>query len=126
VILPTRTRNIVGTTLWIVGGIKTKIGIVNHVDEEARSKFEGDLLGGTYMPGAFLRTRRYAKTLGIARCGGLEEGDIERCVRIVFSRAVAPRAESIAKVNGTGMPEDSIKIDETHGVSQAIKRVVPQ
>src|SRR5712691_820935 len=73
------------------------------------------------MPGAFFRTRRYTKTLGIARCGGLAEGAIERCVRIVFSRAVAPRAERITQVNGAGVPEDSVKIDDAHGVSQVIK-----
>src|SRR5262245_22023846 len=73
------------------------------------------------MPGAFLRTRRHAKTLGIARCGSLEEGDIERCVRIIFSRAVAPRAERIAEVNGTGVSEESVKIDNAHSVSQVIK-----
>src|SRR5438128_113348 len=73
------------------------------------------------MPGTFVRTRRHAKTLGIARCSGLKEGDIEPCVRIVFSRAVAPRAERITQINGTGVPEDSVKIDDAHGVSQAIK-----
>jgi hypothetical protein len=73
------------------------------------------------MPGAFLRTRGPAKTLGIAGCSSLEEGDIERCVRIVFSRAVAPRAERITEVNGAGMPQYSVKIDDTHSVSQVIK-----
>ena len=46
-ILPTRTCNIVGQTMRIACGVKTKIGIVHHVDEEARGKFERDLLGGT-------------------------------------------------------------------------------
>src|SRR5919202_3634363 len=73
------------------------------------------------MPGAFFRTRGQAKTLGVARCGGLEEGDVEPRVRIVFSRAVAPRAERITEVNGAGVPEDSVKIDDAHGVSQVIK-----
>ena len=72
------------------------------------------------MPGAFLRTRGPAKTLGIARYGSLEADDIERCVRIVFSRAVAPRTERITQVNGTDMPEDSVKIDDAHSVSQKI------
>ncbi len=46
-ILPTRTCNIVGTTMRIACGVKTKISTVHHVDEEARGKFERDLLGGT-------------------------------------------------------------------------------
>ena len=46
VILPTRTRHIVGPTMRIARGVETKIGIVNHIDEEARGKFERDLFGG--------------------------------------------------------------------------------
>jgi hypothetical protein len=46
-LLPTRTRHIVGTTMRIARGVKTKIDIVHHVDEEACSEFERDLLGGT-------------------------------------------------------------------------------
>jgi hypothetical protein len=63
------------------------------------------------MPSTFLRASRHAKILGIARRGSLEEGDIEPRVRVIFSRAVAPRTERITQVNGTGMPEDSVKID---------------
>src|SRR5438105_3882715 len=73
------------------------------------------------MPGAFFQTRRHANTMGIARRGGLEEGQVKRCVWIVFSRAVAPRAECITEVNGAGVPEDSVKIDDAYGVSQVIK-----
>ena len=39
VILPTRTRHIVGTTMRIACGVKAKIGIVNHVDEKTRGEF---------------------------------------------------------------------------------------
>src|SRR5205823_1629035 len=46
VILPTRPRHIVGPTMRIARGVETKIGIVNHIDEEARGKFERDLFGG--------------------------------------------------------------------------------
>ena len=46
-ILSTRTRHIVGATMRIACDVKTKIGIVNHVDEEARGEFERDLFGGT-------------------------------------------------------------------------------
>src|SRR5262249_18499178 len=73
------------------------------------------------MPGAFFRARGHAKTLSIARCGSLEKGDIEPRVRIVFNRAVAPRAERITQVNGAGVPEDSVKIDDARCVSQVIK-----
>jgi hypothetical protein len=31
-ILPMRTRHIMGTTMWIARGVKTKIGIVDHID----------------------------------------------------------------------------------------------
>ena len=44
VILPTRPRHIVGTTMRIARGVETKIGIVNHIDEKTRGKFERDLL----------------------------------------------------------------------------------
>jgi hypothetical protein len=37
----------VGTTVRIARGVKTKIGIVDHVDEKARGEFECDLPGGT-------------------------------------------------------------------------------
>jgi hypothetical protein len=73
------------------------------------------------MPGACFWTGGDTKALGIAACGGLEEGDIERRVRVIFSRAVAPRAERIAQVNGAGMSEDGVKIDDAYGVSQVIK-----
>ena len=73
------------------------------------------------MPGAFWRTRSHAKTRGIARRGSLEEGNIERRLWVIFRRAVAPRAECVTQVNGTGVPEESVKIDDTHGVSQVIK-----
>ena len=46
-ILPMRTRHIMGTTMWIVRGVKTKIGIVDHIAEEACGEFERDLFGGT-------------------------------------------------------------------------------
>src|SRR5262249_30124748 len=73
------------------------------------------------MPGACFRTGGEAKAVGVAGGGGLEEGDIERRIWIVFSRAVAPRAKRITEVNGAGVPEDGVKIDDAYGVSQVVK-----
>src|SRR5215475_11192054 len=73
------------------------------------------------MPGVHFRTGENPKTLRVTGGGGLEEGDIEHRVRIVLSRVVAPRAKRIAKVNGTGVSEASVKIDDAHSVSQVIK-----
>ena len=73
------------------------------------------------MPSTFLRTSRHAKILGIARRGSLEEGDVEPRVRVIFGRTVAPGAERVTQVNGTGVSEDRVKIDDAHGVSQVIK-----
>jgi hypothetical protein len=33
--------------MWIARGVKTKIGIVDHIAEEACGEFERDLFGGT-------------------------------------------------------------------------------
>ena len=49
-------RHIVGTTVRIARSVKTKIGIVDHIDEKAHGEFERNVPGGTQVPGAFLRT----------------------------------------------------------------------
>ena len=124
VILPTCARNVVGTTVGIARGVKTEIATVDHVDEETRGKFEGDLLRGTYIPDAYPRTGGDTRALGVAGDSGLEEGDIERRIRVIFSRAVAPRAERITEINGAVVPQDGVKINDANGMSQVIKEQV--
>jgi hypothetical protein len=47
----------------IARGVKTKIGIVDHVNKEARGEFERDLLGGTQ------RTTSVSWKCGMLPCG---------------------------------------------------------
>src|SRR5262252_6285837 len=73
------------------------------------------------MHGAVFWTSGDAKGYGVAVFGSREEVDIERRVRIVLCRTIAPRAQGIAQVNSTRVHQERIEVDDAYRLARRIE-----